>query len=188
MANARIRQARPRTAMTSVLRRELRRALGHQGVLLAGPFRPALADADADLAPVAERIGHGAGVDDRDRRRAVQIPDPEADRGAAHVADRAVDDLPVDLVGPARLALREQVARLELLDGCADGREDQRAREQDGGGQRHDEAHLALASGIHAPPSIASGPTRPGANTTELKCSARNPMMFRETFWTPERP
>src|SRR4051794_14271434 len=188
MANERIRQARPRVAISGplVLRGELRRALGDQRVLLARPLRPALADADADLAPVAERVGHRSGVHHRDRRRAVQILDAEADRGAADVTDRAVDDPAVDLVGLARLALLEQVARLELLDRRAHRREDQRAGQQDGGGQRHDEAHLALASGVHAPPSIASGPSRPGAMTTELKCSARNPIMFRETFWTSE--
>src|SRR3954469_20413744 len=105
-------QARPSVATTAsrVRGRELRRALRHQGVALADPGVALLADPDADLAAVAERVGDRTRVADGDRGGAVEVADPERDRRAALAMDRAVDHLAVDLVGLAGLALGQQVA------------------------------------------------------------------------------
>src|SRR3954451_2782966 len=84
------------------LRLELRRALGDQRVLGALEAPVAHLAGDDDLAPVAERVGHGAAVDDR-HGGAVRgaIPDLEAQEvaGAVHGAGL---DLAGQLVAAAR--------------------------------------------------------------------------------------
>src|SRR5215218_11148528 len=81
---------------------ELRRAFRHERVALADERRAFLAHGDDDLAALAERIRHGAAVGDGHGGRALAVAHAEVD-AAGGVAHRAVDDLPRELVGRARL-------------------------------------------------------------------------------------
>src|SRR3954453_10583961 len=165
-----------------VLGRELRRALRHQRIGLADPGPALLADADTDLAVVGERIRDRARVAHRDRGRAVEVADTERDGRPGELMDRAGHHLAVDLVGLAGLALGQQVAGLELLDRGADGRHDERAREQDGSRESRDETDRALAGRAHSLLSIASALTRSGAmRPTLLKACEGEPINGSET-------
>src|SRR3954468_7813255 len=114
VAKARIRQARPTTAISQASGLlagrlggvgELRRALRHQRVALADERRALLVHRDDDLAALAERVGHGADVAHRHGLRAVAVADTEG-LAAGDVADRAVHDLAGQLVGAAARGAR----------------------------------------------------------------------------------
>src|SRR5689334_25414191 len=109
-ARPRIRQARPSSGTSALLvGRELRRALRHERVALADEALALLAHRDDDLAALAERVGHSAGVADGHRGGPGPVADPEGE-DVALVADRARGDLPRELVGATRLGRRRQLA------------------------------------------------------------------------------
>src|SRR4051812_18298563 len=80
---------------------ELGRALRDERVALRHERSAAHGAGHDHLAPLAERVRDLPAVDDRNRRGAVAVADPEAERVAA--PDRAVDDLAGDLDRPPRL-------------------------------------------------------------------------------------
>src|SRR3954468_14448223 len=96
-----MRSARPVSAMASAgpagLGLELGRALRDERVRLADEARTLPAHLDDHLAPLAEGVGHGAPVADRDRTRALPVPHDEVER-AAVAPDRPVRDRPRELV------------------------------------------------------------------------------------------
>src|SRR5215203_2226105 len=96
------RQAEPTPATSAVLLflRELRRALGDERVALRHEGALLELARDDHLAPVAERVRHGAGVGDRHRPPAVAVADAEAQL-VPRARDRSGHDLAGDLVGPA---------------------------------------------------------------------------------------
>src|ERR1044071_5499429 len=100
-ASARIRQALPATNTSGLVRGELRRALGHQRILLADEQRALLANVDDDLAPGPERVRQHALVAHRHRHVAIAIAHPEVRDGA--LVRIARDHLAGELVRLARL-------------------------------------------------------------------------------------
>lgn len=58
--------------------------------------------------------------------------------------------MPVSLVGAAGLRLVQELGGRERGARGGEARVDQRARQQHGGGERHDQPHGALAGGVHA--------------------------------------
>src|SRR6478672_2184047 len=82
-ANIAVRKARARAALPrlAVIRgRELRRALGHQGVPFADEDPVLDLAAEDDLAPAAERVRDGPGVGDRHAPAlSVAVDDAEAE-------------------------------------------------------------------------------------------------------------
>src|SRR5215208_4909343 len=99
----------PASATGSGLRlgRELRRALGHEGVRLALERRALLAHVDHDLAPLAERVGHLPDVADGDRRSSA-LPVLHAERvDGPVVLPAARRHAARELIGLAGLGVRE---------------------------------------------------------------------------------
>src|SRR5215211_8113896 len=126
---------------------ELRGALRDQRALLADEAVALAADADDHLAALAERIRQRALVGDRDRALAGPVAHPEV-RGRA-LARVAGLDLAGELVDLAGLRARHQLARRARLARRREARVDEGSGEQQGDAERHDEADLALAAGIH---------------------------------------
>src|ERR1043165_2482267 len=108
-ASARIRHALPATNTSGLVRGELRRALGHQRILLADEQVALLADVDDDLAPGPERIRQHALVAHRHGDLAAAIAHPEVRHGA--LVRIARDHLPGELVRLARLRRAQQLRR-----------------------------------------------------------------------------
>src|SRR5690242_15014870 len=84
------------------LGRELRRALGDQGVRLANEGAPLQAAGEDDLATAAERVRDGSRVGHRQLlAAALTVGDEEGDPFLAVLPDRAADDLAGHVVGAA---------------------------------------------------------------------------------------
>src|SRR5687767_864784 len=153
VASTRIRQALPAisTGQPSsglvLLGGELRGALRDQRALLAHEAVALAADADDHLATLAERIRQRALVRNGHRALAGTVAHPEV-RGRA-LARVAGLDLAGELVDLAGLRAADQLARRARLAGGREARVDQRSGQQDGDAERHDEADLTLAAGIH---------------------------------------
>src|SRR5207245_1047985 len=103
------RQAEPTAPVTNALplerlpaglALELRRALRDERVALHDEAAAAHPSRNDHLAPVPERVGHDARVDDRQRDAPAAVADAEAEQ-AAVPADRAGHHLAGDLVRPA---------------------------------------------------------------------------------------
>src|SRR5204863_10085068 len=99
-----------------------------------------------------------------DRSGPVAVPHAEVDPVAV-VADRAVHDLPRQLIRAAGLGARQQHARLDGLARRAEARIDERAGQQDGHRQRHHEADPTLSRGVHQTPPV-SQTVAPASPTT----------------------
>ena len=154
-----------------VFGRELRRALGHQRVLLADEDVALLADVDDDLAPGTEGIGQDPLVAHRHRHLAGAVADAEVRHRALALVPR--HDLAGQLVGLARLGPRSsELARAARLARGAEARVDERAREQHGGAERHDESDRALSCGIHRP-RLWRGRYPNGVETRRTRTSTR---------------
>src|SRR5436853_481498 len=152
------RQAEPTAPVTNALplerlpaglALELRRALRDERVALPDEAAASHPSRDDHLAPVAERVGHHARVDDRHRDAPTAVADAAAEQAAAP-ADRAGHDLAGDLVRPAGRPPQHLRGALRL-GGLAKARPDERASQQHGSRQRHHEADLPLAGRIHGP-------------------------------------
>src|SRR3954470_965170 len=98
-------------------RRELRRALGDQRVARADEAPGRHLAGDDDLAPVAERVGDRAAVDDgQGAPAAVAVADLEVQEVAAAL-DRAGRDLAGELVVAAGRRGRQQLRRRHGIAG-----------------------------------------------------------------------
>src|SRR5215208_1227893 len=153
VARTRIRQALPAIstgAPSSRLVRlggELRRALRDQRSLLADEGVALAAHAHDHLAPLPERIGKRPLVGDGHGPLAGAVANPEVRRRA--LAGVAGLDLAGELVDLAGVRAREQLARRARLAGRGEAGVDEGSGQQHGDAERHHEADLALAAGIH---------------------------------------
>src|SRR5829696_9178977 len=176
MPSARIRHALPATSTSALVRRELRRALGHQRVLLADEDAALLADVHDDLAPGPERVRQHAVVADRHRHAARTVAHPEVrDRAVALIARH---DLAGELVGLARLGLAQQLARAPSLAGGREARVDERDREQERGAERHHQADRALPGWIHRHRLWRADPSKAPRAARHIKVCSTRPRNF----------
>src|SRR4051794_34367773 len=160
IARAINRQALPAISMSALrlLGAELRRALRDQRAVLADEPAALLAHAHDHLAALAERIRQRAVVGDRDGLRAGAITYPEVRRRALSRVTGL--DLAGELVDLPGRGARQQLARRAGLRGGREARVDERAGQQQGDAERHHEADLALAAGIHRHRLWRAGPPR----------------------------
>src|SRR5215208_3678045 len=126
---------------------ELRRALRDQRAPLTDEPVALPAHADDHLAALPEGIWERPLVGDGHGALAGPVAYPEVRRRA--LAGVARLDLARELVDLAGLRARQQLARRARLAGGAEARVDEGSGQQHGDAERHHEADLALAAGIH---------------------------------------
>src|SRR5215210_3852942 len=102
---------KPVTTSGRVLLGELRRALGHETVLLSDENAASQGALHDHLATIPKRVRHLAAVPDWQRRSPVAVADTEVERLASSM-DRARDYLPGELVGLSRLRPGQQLGWL----------------------------------------------------------------------------
>src|SRR3954468_22739714 len=127
---------------------ELRRALRDQRVAVPDERAALELAGDDDLAALAERVRHDAGVGDRHRRGSVAVAHGKREALAAAL-DRPVDALAGQLVLAAAL-LGQQRRRRGGRGVRREAREHQPAGQQHGCAEGDEQADLALAGGVHA--------------------------------------